>query len=563
MNKKAFTLIEIIVSISIISLISITLIVGINYINKNKLNKKIEKVSSIFDNALNTYLSEHAEIYENLSENVEGAVVTLELLKNEGLIQDNIIDPNTNKAYDYKNNYYVLSDAVLLNDSEDEAETECNGRVEISVLRSWKDISDAATENVIYICPKSSSSENDSKTKELEDRVSKLETMLQKVNMGGNNYVIFDVNSDSSQLAYFDADSNIQDLWRFVSNNGNNNITLMYNQNIKTNYSKIFPPKVSDFEKLSDKEYEICINNQKIKAKEVNLGEYLSYEPDDAITATIYKNGNDYYRYLYMYGGCEKVTKINDIESYLFNNSYKRLMDNSSFLSYYFKNSKSGGLNFWKKTDEMDYISLFNLNKNNPFKDALYNSINSNLKSFLVKSTNPYLYSKTGDNKYIHETSKIAGFNATYFRTLTKSEAENNKSWLVSYNIPLGIYVPEGTQDATEISYINQVASNDGTTTLNYVSSVYGEISINSNNIVSYIKTKTVSNSTTNAYSIRTKTYNPVIDLKNATLLMDYSLYSNNYKSKYTNCDTSKLGTYDCPYLLKFTNGYYSDGTNN
>ncbi len=109
--------------------------------------------------------------------------------------------------------------------------------------------------------------------------------------------------------------------------------------------------------------------------------------------------------------------------------------------------------------------------------------------------------------------------------------------------------------------------------TLRYVYSLYGELSKSDNDIVSYYRSgesttitssgsRTSLSSGSTSYSINTARYNPVIDLKDATLLSSYESYSSSYKNKYSSCDSSKLGSYDCPYLLKFTNGYYSDGTN-
>ena len=419
-KKRGFTLIEIIISISIISLVSVIFIVGINYANKKKIDKQIEKVSTIFDNALNVYLSEHSEIYENLSDNVEGAVITLDLLKNEGLIKDKIIDPRTNSVYDYKNNYYVLSDAVLLNSGdeiEENGENECNGRVELNVFRSWKDISDKASSGVIYVCPKNNTGYN-RENKVLEDRISKLESVIQKFNLGGNNYVIFNVNSDPSKLAYFSENESIKDLWRIVSGSSSGLTTLMYNQNINTNYRNIFA-NLSDKVELSNGETDFCINGNKIKVKSVkpaSLGKYLGYysQTDISFIQQIYKdNDNNFYKYTKTLGSCYYGFKI-DLYYYLSSAAgYKKLDDNSDYNNYYFDTSKShsgSGLSIKSETDELDYISLF--------------------------------------------------------------------------------------------------------------------------------------------------------DLKDAKLLTSYESYSSSYKNKYSSCDSSKLGSYDCPYLLKFTNGYYSDGTN-
>ncbi len=154
-NTKGFTLIEIIVVISIISIIGVVGTVFIIKGKENSLAKKKEDAFKIFDNALDVYLSNHGEIVSNLQNDVEGSVITLEVLKNEGLVPDNIIDPETKKVVDYKNNYYVLSDAVMLENDTDidkNGNELCNGRVGINVIKSWNDLSDKVdTSDIIYI----------------------------------------------------------------------------------------------------------------------------------------------------------------------------------------------------------------------------------------------------------------------------------------------------------------------------------------------------------------------------------------------------------------------------
>lgn len=143
MTKNGFTLIEIIVFLVIITLIGVGSFVGVKVVQNNK-----EKdFYSQFDDALNIYLELHNEIYINLRDNVEGAVITLDVLKNEGLIKDNIIDLNGNKL-DYIQNYYILSDAVISNDK-----SKCENKVSISILKSW-DIKSGKykKEDVMNIC---------------------------------------------------------------------------------------------------------------------------------------------------------------------------------------------------------------------------------------------------------------------------------------------------------------------------------------------------------------------------------------------------------------------------
>ena len=126
-NKKGYTLVEIIVVIAIIGIIGVSGTVLVIKGRENSLNKKRNEAFKVFDNALDVYLSNHSEILTNLKDNAEGAVVTFEVLKNEGLVADNIIDPKTNTKVDYKNNYYVLSDAVMLKNEEEAEEDVCDG----------------------------------------------------------------------------------------------------------------------------------------------------------------------------------------------------------------------------------------------------------------------------------------------------------------------------------------------------------------------------------------------------------------------------------------------------
>ena len=230
--KNGFTLVEIIVALVLISLISVGSIVGIKTFS-NKSNNKFYKQ---FDNALEIYLSDHSEIYTNLSDNVEGAVVTLEVLKNEGLIKDNIIDPNTNEILDYKNNYYVLSDAVLLENEQPEGEDYCEGQVELEVIKSWETLSGKVdTSDIVYVCPKDDeTSVKEEDIDDLKKRLESLENQLSTLNLGGDNWILFDVNTNKNAFAYWPEEN--QDLWAFVGiNNAKKEIKLVYNNYVGVN----------------------------------------------------------------------------------------------------------------------------------------------------------------------------------------------------------------------------------------------------------------------------------------------------------------------------------------
>ncbi len=197
MNRKGFTLIEIIISITLIVLIGASSVFIVMH------NKNVETDKK------------------------------LEALKNEGLIDDNIIDPNTKEKIDYKNNYYVIADAVLLAEGESPTENTCDNTVKIEAFKSWE-LKNSEYES-FYICPKDYSGLK-ADVEGLKDAVSDLQTRVDKLEGGTsftpllqdgyiakgsnpNNWVIFDVNHDSSKVTTFGTGAD-QDLWRILSYDG-------------------------------------------------------------------------------------------------------------------------------------------------------------------------------------------------------------------------------------------------------------------------------------------------------------------------------------------------------
>ena len=280
MKKRGFTLIEIIIAIVLITLLSTTTIISIVHMQKKKANEKYNTVLAKADLALDVYLSNHPEVYENLITNAEGAIVTLEVLKNEGLISDKIKDPNTNKVIDYANNYYVLSDAVLLSDensSSTQGSKECNGQVGITVIKNWEVLNGTiAEDNVIYVCPKNnenSLNNGNSGIDELEKRISALEknTGNEKKIFSGenvNNYVYFNVDDvRKNSLSAFWPTSN-KNLWRIYSYYGidgsTNNIKLIYSEPVEINKSYITvtkTPKTGYTYYIKDTNNQVTFNN--------------------------------------------------------------------------------------------------------------------------------------------------------------------------------------------------------------------------------------------------------------------------------------------------------------
>ncbi len=261
MRKTGFTLIEIIVSIAIISVIGVTFTFGTVHYNKVAKEKQLDNLHSEFDNALKVYLASNNDALVNVNRYTEGAVITLETLKNAGLIDDNIVDPTNNKTLDYKNNYYVVANAVLLENelSDEDILKECDNKgVSIDTFSSW-DLKEIDTSKTIYICPKNYNdlskqiADLQTDVNSLKDRVKTLEENATFVPLLENgyiakgenpkNWVVFEVKSDTTKPTSFPSDSE-QNLWRIFSYI-EGELKLVYNKTIGIDPDYDYEPKYS------------------------------------------------------------------------------------------------------------------------------------------------------------------------------------------------------------------------------------------------------------------------------------------------------------------------------
>lgn len=104
MNKKGFTLVEIVVCISLLAIIGVGSFVGIRMVNK-KIN--IDKLNQITDKAVQAaqvYIETNKEATNQLYSNKNGVSLLLQLLVNEGLLN---LDGTKLKDDDLKNQYVV------------------------------------------------------------------------------------------------------------------------------------------------------------------------------------------------------------------------------------------------------------------------------------------------------------------------------------------------------------------------------------------------------------------------------------------------------------------------
>ena len=557
MNKKGFTLIEIIVCIILLVLVGVGSVVGVK-VYENKSNEKFYKQ---FDNALEIYLSDHSEIYTNLSDNVEGAVVTLEVLKNEGLIKDNIIDPSTNETLDYSNNYYVLSDAVLLSD-EIEEENACKGQVELSVIKSWETLSGKVdTSSVLYVCPKTEKGEKDEDITKLEERIESLEYILSVSDLGSKNYVMFDVNQDNDKTVTWGND----DLWRIVSTN--NGIKIMYDEPIKHNfkYNNLESLKNSilgttgdgrcSYIRLSTGEG-LLIGNSNVKHFHTYYGsEWICnteavHQDHYVYNNVLYSEGtkrpsNDYRNILNPTEKCPDTNRklpgylyvpySGTVEQFIYSScylepSYIENVQNISDVKYYnssiLENNKKYQL---RDVMSINYYSIFDFktSDSNSIKNMIYNQINSNIRGSIIE--NSYQYN------YRYSSSEVTKTSDTYkdlIGTISYDEGmemiEKDPSSLIGKSIMVGQMTYDGSTHVLDVS---------GTS--------FGADVLVSQGIEKKL------------YDIDTASFYPTVTLnKSYRLMLDINNYPESYKAA---CGSYELGSKDCPYLIKIGD-YYSNG---
>ena len=140
-NKKGFTMIEIIVCISIMIVIGVGSFIGIRLVDKHIKTTKLQQMSDKILQAANVYLETDKEANKELYTNKNGVIIPVRKLVNEGLIDVGNI--NLNDKTDY---------VIALLGSED-SNSKCTG---VYTATEW----DLGSGKTIYICTDSKGNSN-------------------------------------------------------------------------------------------------------------------------------------------------------------------------------------------------------------------------------------------------------------------------------------------------------------------------------------------------------------------------------------------------------------------
>ena len=102
MNKKGFTLIEILIVISLLAIITTSSFIAFRSINENSKNNDYTKLVEEFKTTAEVYVDKNEELRKNIyNKEINYYDVTLNMLLKDGLIENDIVNPKTNKKFNY------------------------------------------------------------------------------------------------------------------------------------------------------------------------------------------------------------------------------------------------------------------------------------------------------------------------------------------------------------------------------------------------------------------------------------------------------------------------------
>jgi len=266
MGKKGFTIVEIIISISLVLIVGVLSVVSFNLIKKHHKSETLQSMSKTIVTATNLYLETNEDVKDNLYENKKGMIIPLTTLKNSGLVDFGDLELNEKEDYviallgstnpnedlcaeTYIAKTWEIKENEKIYICEKDYEAFINQKVEEKVNVA-KDAINALTDSKIASSKSELSNEINDLEKEIDDLEKEVNDLKSQINgltkfdeeyifvgSNPNNYVKFDVTSKTNNYVYWPNDSD-QDLWRIysVSNDG---IRLIYNKKVVVDRNKV------------------------------------------------------------------------------------------------------------------------------------------------------------------------------------------------------------------------------------------------------------------------------------------------------------------------------------
>lgn len=99
-NKKGYTIVEVLTALFIISIVGLILVLNINNLTSNRENKEYERVMDRIKSAADVYVNNDPNSKVKIYENKEIITITLDSLVNQGLLDEgSLINPKTEKKF--------------------------------------------------------------------------------------------------------------------------------------------------------------------------------------------------------------------------------------------------------------------------------------------------------------------------------------------------------------------------------------------------------------------------------------------------------------------------------
>lgn len=425
MNKKGFTLVEIIVCIVLIIAIGAGSVFGVRTIKNNIVKKELTQIQDKIFEAVNIYIETKREAKEQVYNEKNTAIIPLNVLEDEGIITFN--DINIKEQY-------VIS--LLGGETRDAA---CMGT---TLIGSWEIGKNSG--KIIYLC--TDIELNNAIQTKIES--SSKATILTSYENNGyyiakgqnpKNYVKFEVEAGNPEndFAFFPNDAD-KDLWRVIGIDDTGAIKLIYNKNVDSNNSVNY-----------------IINTDKREGyTECNKRDGQTFW-ENSLTLYKLKSG---YRYRYITPYCTSSSNCTK-----YNNPYISYEDNEG----------------WSILDIYDY-GTFDYNPSdettkNKKVEYLYDSIVN--KDWL--ENNKYKYQYIDINNSLYELiNNNSGYNQEeYFGTLTTDDINSSillgKSWLYEVETLSGVKWKEDTWGA---DYYNSIYLDEGVTGVTKITNVFSPV---------------------------------------------------------------------------------------
>lgn len=204
MNRKGFTLIEIIICISMIVLIGIGSFVGISLVNKNLVKKGLEQITDKAVKATQVYIETNEEAQMQLYTKKNALYLPINVLVNEGLLS---LKGTNLSMKDIKKQYTITALSTDTGNKKD-----C---IDINTKTSWDD------SKAIYICTYSKSDDGSGSNENtvVEKLISINSNQYTAKGANPNNWIIF---NELSKKIRSDYDEEYNFKFRIVSiDNGN------------------------------------------------------------------------------------------------------------------------------------------------------------------------------------------------------------------------------------------------------------------------------------------------------------------------------------------------------